>query len=364
MEDIIQQLKKAVLQIATPFTTGTGFYLQQWNIIVTNEHVIRGNKKVVIKGHGFSKELVDVLFIDKKRDIAFLQAPMEHEMSHVALSQKDILQQGEKVLAVGHPFGLNFTATQGIISNLLQEKQDVAYIQHDAALNPGNSGGPLVNKEGKVVGVNTFIMKEGNSIGFALPISLLLENLNEFSTLNKKGQYALRCSSCSNVVVENDTQDSYCPHCGASIDLLSKIVDYQPEGPSAIIERVLESLTYTPSLARTGPHAWEVDKGSAKISINFNKKASMITCDAELCLLPKKGINEIYAYLLQQNYEMNYLTFSVKGNSVLLSLLIHEANVQFESAKEMMSYLFDRADHYDDILVDEFSAIFKNKTPD
>lgn len=357
MEEIIENLKGAVLQIATPYTTGTGFYLQKWNIIVTNEHVIRDNQQVVVKTHNSQKQLVDVLFIDKKHDLAFIQAPEKHNLSLLALSQTTKLQQGQEVLAVGHPFGLHFTATQGIVSNLLQQKNDVNYIQHDAALNPGNSGGPLVNKEGEVIGVNTFVMREGTNIGFALPVSYFLEDLEEYAKVRGENNKALRCHSCSNIIVETENMAPYCPHCGTQVSPLSKIKPYQPEGAAYMLECILEEINYSPILARTGPNAWVVERGSARIVINYNKKSNMITGDAELCLLPKQGVNKIYSYLLQQNYEMNYLSFSVHENSVILSLLIHESYVNKESAKEMMEYLFDRADYYDDVLIDDFGAL-------
>ncbi len=357
MKEVIDKLNKAVLQIATPFTTGTGFYLKDWDLVITNEHVVRNNKSVVIKCYDNKKEMADVVFMDKKRDIAFVRPPLNHNMSHLALSPKGGLFQGQNVLAVGHPFGLEFTATQGIISNLLQKRNDVNYIQHDAALNPGNSGGPLVNEDGMVIGVNTFIMKEGNSIGFALPVDELIENLEEYSKLGDKEALVTRCHSCNNFIEETSETEVYCPHCGTKLEPISNIKPFQSEGPAYVIEQVLKDLNYEPTLSRTGPNGWEVERGSAKISISYNRKTGMISCDAKLCLLPKTKINEIYSFLLQQNYEINYLTFSVNENHVLLSLLIQEGSVNLESTTAMMGYLFERADYYDDILIDDFSAL-------
>ena len=85
----------------------------------------------------------------------------------------------------------------------------------------------------------------------------------------------------------------------------------------------------------------------------------MIVGDAILCLLPKKGIEKIYAYLLQQNYELNSLSFSVRENSILLSLIIHEEYLNIDTAISLFKYLFLKADYYDDILINEFKALPK-----
>lgn len=357
MEKIIELLKHNIVQIATPYSTGTGFYLSDFDLIVTNEHVVRDNASVVLKGAGFKKQLVDVLFLDPKHDLAFIAPPVDHDLTHLELNSEEELSQGQGAMAVGHPFGLNFTATQGIISNLLQENKGVRYIQHDAALNPGNSGGPLVNRSGEVIGVNTFVMQKGHSIGFALPASYLAEAISEFHKLGNDQTKAVRCTSCSNTVVEDHAASSYCPFCGSKITRLAHIEPYEPSGAGELIEKVLEYLGFEVALQRKGPSAWQVTEGSAKIEINYNKISGMIVGDAILCHLPKLGIQEIYQYLLQQNNDLNSLTFSVQENSIVLSLVIHEEYLNEDSSKTLFQYLFEKADHYDDILIDDFGGI-------
>lgn len=357
MRKIIDISKKCILQIATPYSTGTGFYLAQYDLIITNEHVVRDNKEVVIKGEGFVKQIASVVYLDVKKDLAFIAAPSKHGMTDIDLYIEDELMQGQGVIAMGHPFGLEFTATQGIISNLLQEHNGVKYIQHDAALNPGNSGGPLINNEGRVVGVNTFVMQKGNSIGFALPSQYLEEAIVEFRKIYKNGYKATRCPSCQNLLKEKDNDEKYCPFCGSPIETINKIDEYEPSGPAALIELVLKELDFPVNLSRKGPSAWQINEGSAIIDINYNKISGMIVGDAILCFLPKKNIEKIYGYLLQQNYQMDSLCFSVKENSILLSLIIHEEYINVETAKELFLHLFKQADHYDDILIDDFSAI-------
>ncbi|MDX1408038.1 MAG: trypsin-like peptidase domain-containing protein, partial [Saprospiraceae bacterium] len=151
---IIEQFKGAVIQIATPYSTGTGFYLETQDLIVTNEHVVRGNTRVVVDGSTFDKQLVTVRYVDPRYDLAFLETPGVHKMPRIELASEPELTEGERVLAVGHPFGLKYTATQGIISNMAHQQNQINYIQHDAALNPGNSGGPLIDEHGQVIGVN------------------------------------------------------------------------------------------------------------------------------------------------------------------------------------------------------------------
>ena len=81
--DIIERFKSVVIQLATPYSTGTGFFLVDYNLIVTNEHVIRDNKQVVIDGLHFDKQLTDVVYVDPKYDLAFLKAPEAHEMPDI-----------------------------------------------------------------------------------------------------------------------------------------------------------------------------------------------------------------------------------------------------------------------------------------
>ena len=127
---------------------------------------------------------------------SFLSAPKDANFQKVILSSRNVAD-GDQVLAIGHPMGLKYTTTQGIVSNSsrFMDEKDLNYIQTDAAINPGNSGGPLVNKLGEVVGVNTMIYKDSNNLGFALPVNYLRDTLEEY--LPSHGKIGTRCSSCS-----------------------------------------------------------------------------------------------------------------------------------------------------------------------
>ena len=359
MKEIIEKYKSVVIQIATPYSTGTGFYLREIDLIVSNEHVIRGNKDVIIDGKHFDKQLVPVLYSDPKYDLAFLRPPENHKMPEIQLGLDGTLTEGDTVIAVGHPFGLKYTATQGIISNMLHEQDNINYIQHDAALNPGNSGGPLVSTDGDVIGVNTFIIRDGNNIGFSLPSNYLGHTIKEFVAHDR--QVGVRCHSCSNLVFEDSIDNGYCPHCGTKVQLPSQTDPYEPVGVKKTIEELLHEMEYDVDLARRGPNNWSVEKGSAEINISYHEKTGLIIGDAYLCQLPKKDIKPLYQYLLRENYKLQGLTFSVKGQDIILSLLIYDRYLNIETGRKLMSHLLEAADHYDNILVEEYGANWKDK---
>ena len=359
MKEVIDIFKDIVIQIATPYSTGTGFYLKDLDLIVTNEHVIRDNRDVVIEGTLLPKQLSRVIFTDPKYDLALIEVKENNDNPSSKLASDDSLSEGDIVIAIGHPFGLKYTATQGIASNTEHLQNDVYYIQHDAALNPGNSGGPLINTKGEIVGVNTFVFKNGNSIGFSLPVKYLIESINEYKTGN--GDVGVRCHSCSNVVFENTVDHNYCPHCGTKVQVPSLVDVYEPVGVSLTIENMLKTAGYDVRLARKGPSIWEVEKGSANINISYHEKTGLIVGDAHLCLLPKKDIKPIYKYLLKENFHLEGLTFSIKGRDIILSLLIYDRYLNEDTGMELLEHLFERADYYDNILVEEYGAIWKEE---
>lgn len=127
-----------------------------------------------------------------------LQAPTGIELPDVRLGQYEQMKDGDAIVAIGHPYGLNYTATQGVISKVDRIRDGLKFIQIDAAINPGNSGGPLVNMKGEIIGVNSFIIRGGDNLGFALPVNYLREALNMY--LPNKGQASTRCFSCGFLV--------------------------------------------------------------------------------------------------------------------------------------------------------------------
>jgi serine protease Do len=358
MQQIIETLDDAVIQIATPYSTGTGIYLGQYGFIVTNEHVVRNFKNVIVRGKTFEKQLLDVVFLDSKYDIAIIQAPKGHSMPTLELDTSAIPRPGDVIIAAGHPFDLKFTATKGIISNIHHQENDINYYQHDAALNPGNSGGPLVSESGKIIAINAFVFQQGQSLGFSLPAHYVATCIEAYITGN--GQKGLRCPSCENPTFESEEQNlDYCTRCGAEIQYLNLLPDYEPHGVSHTIEKMITALGFDVALTRKGPLNWQIEKGSSKVMVSYYEKSGVLVGDVILCSLPPNRIDEIYYFLLRQNYEINGLGFSVRGTDIVLSMLVFDQFLKHNTLVEMFSRLIDAADHYDDHIIQSFGAIPK-----
>lgn len=357
MKEIIEIYRGVVIQIATHISTGTGFFLKKYNLIITNEHVVKGASSVVIDGKLIGRKLGQVVYTDSIYDLAFITLTDEDTsvIPEVNLGDSSKLSEGDSVIAIGHPFGLNFTTTQGIISNIQYLKNDIQYIQHDAALNPGNSGGPLVDANGAVVGVNTFIIKDGNSIGFSLPSSYLQDTLNEF--VSHGTEITTRCTSCSNMIQKSQADKNYCPHCGAVISFPDSGEQYVPVGISKTLEDIITEIGYDVNLTRKGMNNWEILQGSSQINLSYHDKTGMIIGDSFLCQLPKTNILPIYEYLLRENYKNAFLNFSIKGQDIILSFLIYDKYFSFDNGLAIIKDLCEKSDYYDTYLETTFGTI-------
>lgn len=157
---------------------GSGFIVSSKGYILTNEHVVEGSSRIIIGLQSGERYRGRVIGIDEETDVAVVKIDAPRELPTVTLGDSNTAQVGDWVLAIGSPFGLDQTVTAGIISKKERESPYFTnfqrFLQTDAAINRGNSGGPLVNMRGEVIGINSQIATstgDYNGIGFALPAS-------------------------------------------------------------------------------------------------------------------------------------------------------------------------------------------------
>src|SRR5271165_1303260 len=208
--DIYKAASKATVYITSttvkrdffyqPYRTqalGSGFLINEEGFILTNYHVVSGSQRLQVTLDDQTQYDAKALDTDRSDDLALIKISPKRKVTYLHLGDSDHIQVGQKVLAIGDPFGLEGTLTTGVVSSLGRSLQNEdgnnleGLIQTDAAINPGNSGGPLLDSRGNVIGINTAIFGEGNiGIGFAMPINRAKSMLDEFQKNGKISQPA------------------------------------------------------------------------------------------------------------------------------------------------------------------------------
>jgi len=195
---VYKQMAKSTVLVASAYVSshlitqasgkglGSGILIDEEGSIVTNAHVVEGAAKITVTLHDGTRLPAELIGSDPQTDVALLHVTLP-KGQHVPapLGDSDKLEIGQKVLAIGHPFGLGYAFSIGIVSGfgkLFETKQEVfqeRVIQTTTPFNPGNSGGPLVDSEDRVVGINSAILLGAQNIGFAIPINTVKSILAE-----------------------------------------------------------------------------------------------------------------------------------------------------------------------------------------
>ena len=208
-EDMFKEFNRQTERKATAL--GSGFIIDRKGIVVTNNHVIQGAEDIIVSVNGSTEYKAKVIGTDPYMDLAVLQIESDEKFETVSFGDSDKARVGDWVIAIGNPYGFGGTVTSGIISS---RNRDIGltryddFIQTDASINVGNSGGPLFNLDGEVIGINTAIWGPGQSgsigIGFAIPsnsASHVISQLIEFGE-TKRGWLGVRIQEVTKEIAE------------------------------------------------------------------------------------------------------------------------------------------------------------------
>ena len=169
----------------TQRSLGSGFVIGQEGYIVTNNHVIENADKIEVILKNEKEFDAEIVGRDPNTDLALIKINSNRDLPILQFGDSDSLKVGQWVVAIGNPFGLESTVTAGIVSakgRAIGSGPYDDFIQTDASINPGNSGGPLLNMKGEVIGINTAIVAGGQGIGFAIPINLAKEIIEQLKS--------------------------------------------------------------------------------------------------------------------------------------------------------------------------------------
>ena len=211
-EDMFKEFNQPTERKATAL--GSGFIIDRNGTVVTNNHVIQGAEDILVSVNGSKEYKAKVIGTDPYMDLAVLKIDSDEKFIPVSFGDSDKARVGDWVIAIGNPFGFGGTVTSGIISS---RNRDIGltryddFIQTDASINQGNSGGPLFNMDGDVIGINTAILGQSGSIGigFAIPSSSAKKVINQLIEFGetKRGWLGVRIQKVSKEIAEVEKLD-------------------------------------------------------------------------------------------------------------------------------------------------------------
>ena len=350
----IQEIITSVLKINTSTGSGSGFYNKESGLVITNHHVVSGHGHVSVQLHDKKRHAAQVVYINPALDIAFLKPTQSLDaLPTLWYKEVGVLKAMDKVSVLGYPFGMPFTVTEGIVSATKQHVNGNPYIQTDAAVNPGNSGGPLVNMQGEIIGLTTCKFTNADNVGFALPIDLVLEQLKNFQVPNTD-RFVVACPSCHHHLLEHT---EYCDSCGTQIEE-SHFNVLENSDLANFVESALQQWGINPVIARSGTDFWEFHHGPALIRI-FMYSNNYLYATCPMAKLPKANLEPVLKEVLTSKHKPYFL--GLYNNTIFVSYRVHFTDLHKNEAltneiKKNLAQLPAKADELDNFFVEKFQC--------
>lgn len=345
---------QAVYKVNHAGGSGSCFYLKPHNLFVTNYHVVEGFHTVAIQDNERNAYLAHVVLVNPAADLALLSAEGDFSaVPEIRLPEAGEVTIGQRINVAGYPFGMPFTVTEGTVSSPRQLMDNSYYIQTDAAVNPGNSGGPMFNDRGELIAVTVSKFTDADNMGFGIPVATLQEVLESIGDLDT-GRFHLQCDSCDELIADDE---EYCPSCGSKLP--ENVFQERALTDLAIFcEEAIADMGVNPILARVGQEAWKFHKGSSEIRL-FVYQRTYLFCTSPINLLPKKNLEPILTYLVSE--DLRPYKMGIEGNQIYIAYRIHISDIfsdQADQIKKNLTGLALKADELDNYLAETYGCEF------
>lgn len=344
---------RLVFKVTHSGGSGSCFYLKNYDLFVTNYHVVEGFHTVALHDNDRNPYLGRVVLVNPALDIALLAVEGDFtSLPELNLAEKEPLA-GNKIYVAGYPYGMPFTITEGSVSSPKQLIDGKYYLQTDAAVNPGNSGGPMLNDNGEVVGVTVSKLTEADNMGFGIRIETLRKLLETVGELDRT-VFQVQCGSCDELIAE---EEEFCPSCGDKLP--EGVFEERKQSPvGAFVESAIAQMGINPVLARNGYDSWLFHKGSSQIRI-FVYNSDYLFSTSPINLLPKREVEPVLDYMLSEDFGPYKL--GIDGRQIYIAYRIHLADITEDSQEEVRQHIVNlalRADEMDNMMVERFGCEF------
>lgn len=347
----MKNTQDSIYKVITANGTGTSFKIEGYPFLITNFHVVKGSKTVAVEDHNKNRYLAKVAMVNSEVDLAFLNVEGLPEVDGaIKLSENYQAENMQAIYINGFPFGMPFTVTEGIISSVNQPMQGRNYIQTDAAVNPGNSGGPMLNESGELVGVTTSKFTQADNVGFGIKHTEVIKQIADYQFDDV--QYRVKCNSCDSFIVE---QTEFCSNCGNNIDA-SIFEEFELSHFAKFTEGTLTELGKNPVLCRAGRDFWEFHEGSALIRI-FVVNNNYLYVTSPLNDLPKSNLNELLEYV--NSNQVPPYQLGVYQNKIFISYRTHLSDIYSTRKDEIKNNIIQvvrKADELDNFFHANFGC--------
>lgn len=351
-------LFQSIFKVSQARGSGSCFYVKDYDLFVTNSHVVEGFRQVTLEDQGRNRYPARVILANPSLDIALLRAEGDFsQLSGVPLAS-DEARIGGKIRVAGYPFGLPFTVTEGTVSSPRQYMGGHDHVQTDAAVNPGNSGGPMFNEKGEVIAITTSKFTNADNMGFGIPVSCLTPLLEQSRKIESE-QLHLQCPCCDAVIAEDQ---NYCPVCGNKLPFYlfqeRRLTDL-----AVYCEKAIEDMGVNPLLARVGHESWTFHKGRSEIRM-FVYQQAFLFCTSPINVLPKQNFGPLLDYLLTAA-DIGPYRLGLEENQIFLSYRIHLTDIFLDSddvIRRKITEMANRADELAGYLSETFGCGFPQST--
>jgi len=344
----------AIFKVNHAGGSGSCFYLKSYDLFITNYHVVEGFREVGIQDNDKNSHLAKVILVNPLRDIAVLSAEGDFSaLPEIKLCEVAETSIGQKINVAGYPYGMPFSVTEGTVSAPKQLMDNKYFIQTDAAVNPGNSGGAMFNEQQELIAITVSKIKDADNMGFGIPVSSLKEMLANVADLDKTS-FNVQCDGCDVFI---STEEEYCPSCGNKLpeNVFSKrgLTDL-----AVFCEDAIKEIGINPILARQGYEYWKFYKGSSEIRMFVFDRAYLF-CTSPINILPKKDVEPVLSYLLSdavKPYQLGLLE-----NQIYISYRTYIADIFTDYKEEIRKNIVNlalKADELDNFLNEEYGCEF------
>lgn len=349
-----------VVKIITSDGSGTGFFFRRPNYFITNFHVVEGYRDVTVELQDEERFRASVLLVSQHLDLAIIRVEGDFEKwTPLEFCEEDALQLSDKIVVGGFALGKPFSITEGVVSSPRQKADGRYLIQTDAAVNPGNSGGPMFNSEGKVCAVVVSKIKGAENVGFGIPIADVKKVFKALGEISDEERYYYQCPGCDNPLMDETAK--FCPSCGADIPR-EAFNEKTKSDFTKLGEEIIRAIGIDPLLANNGDEDWKFYYKGALIRA-YDYGRSFIIFLSNINLLPKQELQPLFEYMLSNPVAPYQL--GIRENDVVLYSCIHLTDLQNEKHRDRiikeLAALPEKAAELDDFLNTKFGCRFPER---